>query len=331
MKKLQLLLILIIMCSTFQFPTYASGWEQHNDAWKYNQDGIYLKNTWYQDPNGNWYYFNGSAKMLTGLQTISDHRYFFDPSGAMQTGWVMLDKWYHFDESGSGTNGWLQDKKDWYFFTDGAATKSQWKDIDGQRYYFSSYGKMAVNTYVGKFFINADGLIDTSRTMTDYSSKSLTSLDSELLTKVMEQLPENLRSRFFNSGGYLKYDSNKDVLKTYDLISETVESSSKLSGRQIVFHDPESLYYAFAEYSDSITNASQDNLFISWIEDGTVPDLLDIDTEEKSIYSTLRKNMYTILAETIINPDKDFPSDDDIYAPVEQFIRDNIYFIPEKK
>lgn len=320
--KLKILLLTVSMCSIFLVPSYASGWEQHNDAWKYSQDGDYLKNTWHQDTDGNWYYFGGNAKMLTGLQTIADKRYFFSPSGAMQTGWVMLDGWYHFDQDGAGSNDWIQDRKDWYFFTNGKALKSQWKEIDGTNYYFSSYGKMAANTYVGKYFIGADGVIDSRRTLTDYSSKTLTS--------VMEKLPDNLRNRFFNSGGYLRYDSSNEVLTTYSLISEDVESGAKLLGNYIVFHDPESLYYAFAEYSDKVTNASQDSLFVSWIEDETIPDLLGIDTEGKSIYSSLRKNMYTVLAETIINPDKEFPGDDD-YAFVEQFIRDVIYAIPEKK
>ena len=44
--------------------SYMPGWFQDKDGWRYIQkNGYYLANTWYQDTDGKYYYFNMAAIM----------------------------------------------------------------------------------------------------------------------------------------------------------------------------------------------------------------------------------------------------------------------------
>ena len=46
------------------------GWFQDKDGWRYIQkNGYYLANTWYQDTDGKYYYFNMAAIMAVNTDT----------------------------------------------------------------------------------------------------------------------------------------------------------------------------------------------------------------------------------------------------------------------
>ena len=145
-----------------------SGWKQDSTGWWYqNPDGTYPKNQWKQIDE-KWYYFNKNGYRVTGWQDIGSKRYYFDENGIMQTGWLKdgddyyylrtdgsmaSDEWvddgkYYVDEDGKWIKGkvkpegeWKQDSKGWWFrYEDGTYPKSEWKEIDGNRYYFEASG-----------------------------------------------------------------------------------------------------------------------------------------------------------------------------------------------
>ena len=63
------------------------GWKQENGVTSYYRDG----------------------KPVTGMQTIDEHRYWFDADGAMITGWQEIGgAWYFFDEEGRMTTGTVE-------------------------------------------------------------------------------------------------------------------------------------------------------------------------------------------------------------------------------
>lgn len=64
-----------------------------------------------------WYLFGQDEYMCTGLVRANNASYYFDASGAMQTGWLSFNnKWYYFDElSGAMRTGWLNQDGKWYF------------------------------------------------------------------------------------------------------------------------------------------------------------------------------------------------------------------------
>ena len=93
---------------------------------------------WVKNDSGHWLYYKGGTA-LTGWQTISRLRYFFNSDGVMHEGRKQ-------DEA----NG------KWYYWTNaGAATG--WREIDGKWYYFDENGVMAVNTKIDGYEVGPDG------------------------------------------------------------------------------------------------------------------------------------------------------------------------------
>lgn len=97
----------------------AAQWNQDANGWWYQQDdGSYPANQWMQI-GGQWYYFNAN--------------------GYMATGWV---------KSGS----------DWYYMGNDGAICTGWQKIGGSYYYLYGDGRMAVDTYIGDYYVNGNGV-----------------------------------------------------------------------------------------------------------------------------------------------------------------------------
>lgn len=88
-------------------PIKLSGWNQEPDGWRFylGNTGEPVRNSWYLDVNGKWYWFNAAGIMVT--------------------------------------NVWYQYKGDWYYLGgDGAMVKGL-KYLDGEFYYLDQNGRMA--------------------------------------------------------------------------------------------------------------------------------------------------------------------------------------------
>ena len=77
-----------------------------------------------------------------GLAVIGKSTYYFYDWGGMASDW-----WYE-DEAG-----------DWYFFGGSGAMKAaQWLEWKGDWYYLTESGRMAVDTEIGGYYVNASGV-----------------------------------------------------------------------------------------------------------------------------------------------------------------------------
>ncbi len=87
-----------------------AGWTLDNTGWRYRYaNGLYPMNSWMQDTDGCWYYFNESGYMKTGWIEYNGNWYYCDangsPFGVMVTGSKVIDgATYNFDASGA----WIQ-------------------------------------------------------------------------------------------------------------------------------------------------------------------------------------------------------------------------------
>jgi len=110
-RLFRLLIAASILALTFAFtPITANAegwWGDDNGKWYYDRgDGSRLTNAWHYD--GAWYYFGSDTYMVTGLQTIGEHTYYFCESdhgnwtiGRMMTGWQYINGDYmYFDSNG---------------------------------------------------------------------------------------------------------------------------------------------------------------------------------------------------------------------------------------
>ncbi|WP_270269285.1 cell wall-binding protein [Enterocloster clostridioformis] len=80
---------------------------------------------------------------------------------AYAAGWVQEgDEWTYEKEDGSKTIGWLQDQGKWYYFQEDGWMVTGWVPKDGKWCYLTSDGSLAVNTKIGSYSFDADGLYE---------------------------------------------------------------------------------------------------------------------------------------------------------------------------
>ena len=154
-----------------------TGWEKIGSSWYYlGTDGV-MQTGWIQDGN-NWYYLNGNGTMRTGWLKEGNSWYYLGSSGVMATGWLkdggkwyylngsgimqvgwvkVGGSWYYLGNAGSMFTGWLKQSNIWYYLNGSGAMLNGWQQIKGKWYYFYSSGKMAANTKIGSYFVNANG------------------------------------------------------------------------------------------------------------------------------------------------------------------------------
>lgn len=103
---------------------------------------IFAKNIWtgWISSGGNRYYYIKGEKVI-GLATIENKRYFFDDSGAMQTGWQNADgNTYYFSSDGVMQTGWQTIDGSTYYFNNDGIMQTGFQTINGNKYYLGDGG-----------------------------------------------------------------------------------------------------------------------------------------------------------------------------------------------
>ena len=134
-----------------------TGWVNDGGTWYYTSGSGAMQTGWINE-GGTWYYMNASGAMQTGWINVGGAWYYISGSGAMQTGWVNDGgKWYYMDASGVMQTGWLSDSGSWYYLGTDGAMRTGWYSVGGKYYYSYESGKLAVNTKIGSYRVNAKG------------------------------------------------------------------------------------------------------------------------------------------------------------------------------
>ena len=162
--------------------TYAKNcWEKIDGYW-YHFDGNGIMQTGWLNIGGTWYYLNpSSGAMQTGWLKLGDVWYYLNPfSGAMATGWLKVgNTWYYMNPSnGAMQTGWLDlNGTKYYLKSDGAMAtawvkigntwyymnpssglmQTGWLKLRSTWYYLKSDETMAADTWIGDYYVNADG------------------------------------------------------------------------------------------------------------------------------------------------------------------------------
>ena len=129
-----------------------TGWIREGNEWYYADN---TSSVGWKYVNGAWYYLDGSDPENPGVmladckQGIGGLIYFFNASGAMQTGWVQRPEgWYYASGNGSMYVGWVQTNGKWYYLDKdnqtypGLMVKSTEMTIGDLTYYFEETGAM---------------------------------------------------------------------------------------------------------------------------------------------------------------------------------------------
>lgn len=141
--------------------SYMPGWFQDKDGWRYIQkNGYYMANTWYQDTDGKYYYFNMAA--LMEVNTDTPDGYHVDENGVWDGNASTQIK--ETVNLGPGVSkGWEPVDTGWKFKQeDGTYLTNSWKQgQDGKWYYLNEDGWMLKDTTTPDgFYVDADGVWD---------------------------------------------------------------------------------------------------------------------------------------------------------------------------
>ncbi|MEI4832068.1 S8 family serine peptidase [Bacillus sp. FJAT-53711] len=115
---------------------------------------------------GNWYYFHpDTLELATGWLHDGGKWYYLNPNdGRMQTGWLLDNGvWYYLHNSGAMATGWVYSGSNWYYLENSGAMKTGWLYQGGKWYYLNQNGAMAANTWVGNYWVGADGAWSKTR------------------------------------------------------------------------------------------------------------------------------------------------------------------------
>ena len=124
--------------------------------------------TWKKSSGKWWYAYNGGGYAKSGWAQIGGKWYLFDGAGWMKTGWQQVGgKWYHLSGSGAMQTGWLKDGKTWYYLNQSGAMATGWQKVGGSWYYLKGSGAMAANTWIGGYYVDANGKWDRSKSGTN--------------------------------------------------------------------------------------------------------------------------------------------------------------------
>ena len=155
-----------------------TGWmKDENSNWYYFAVNHYRNNTLLETPE------QGLAMMWTGWANDGGPEWYYldavkqdfaSGRGIMRTGWIQDGgkEWYYLrpDDTqssiyGSIVIGWSYIDGKWYYFTDDESENMKyygqmqrgWQLIDGYWYYFYDDGAMALNTWIGDYFVDENG------------------------------------------------------------------------------------------------------------------------------------------------------------------------------
>ena len=150
MNKLKLGLgVLTVLATPIAVNTVASsdalaaqGWVKTGNAWYfYNQNGVLARNAW----AGN-YWLGADGKMVTNAW-VDNGRYYVDANGA----WVKGAQ----KPAVAQKQGWVQSGGAWYFYYQGNVVRNTWVG----NYWLGADGKMATSSWVdnGRYYVGTNG------------------------------------------------------------------------------------------------------------------------------------------------------------------------------
>ena len=137
-------------------------YESEGATYFFNEQG-FMQTGWVEFAEG-WRYFAEDGKMVTGWLQIGNAWYYLAPeTGIMfDDGLAIIGKstYYFYDWGGMASDWWYEDEAgDWYFFGGSGAMKAaQWLEWKGDWYYLTESGRMAVDTEIGGYYVNASGV-----------------------------------------------------------------------------------------------------------------------------------------------------------------------------
>ena len=249
--------------------------DRNYNSWFYiKPGGAYARNEWKGD-----YYLKGGGYMAKS-EFIYDSKYqatyYLDASGKyIRDQWREIDgKWYHFRKYGEmDTSKWIGSyyvKSDgamaaselvydptynssFYFDENGKYLNKQWKEIDGDWYYFKDGGYIAKNEWVGSYFIKGNGRMAKNEMQYDQSTSS---------SYYFKDDGTFAKNYWAKVGGYWYYFKSNGKVARKEWIENkyyVLDNGKMATGTHIIDH----YQYVFDESGNILSKKAVD---IGWVE-----------------------------------------------------------------
>ena len=137
-------------------------YESEGATYFFNEQG-FMQTGWVEFAEG-WRYFAEDGRMVTGWLQIGNAWYYLAPETGLMfnDGLAVIGKstYYFYDWGGMASDWWYEaEDGSWYFFGGSGAMKTaQWLEWKGDWYYLTESGRMAVDTEIGGYYVNASGV-----------------------------------------------------------------------------------------------------------------------------------------------------------------------------
>ena len=114
-----------------------SGWQKEGSTWYYYKNGTLVRNAW----EGN-YWLGSDGRMATN-SWVDSNRYYVGNDGA----WI---------KDYGNKSGWQKEGSTWYYYKNGSAVRNTWIG----NYWLGADGKMATSSWVdnGRYYVDGNGL-----------------------------------------------------------------------------------------------------------------------------------------------------------------------------
>ena len=198
------------------------------------EDGAYVKNQWLQI-KGKWYHFRKYGEMDTSKWIGS---YYVKSDGAMAASELVYDPTYN---------------SSFYFDKDGNYLSKQWKEVDGERYYFKDGGYMAKNEWIDSYFIKGNGRMAKGEMQYDQSTGS---------SYYFKEDGTFAKNYWAKVGGYWYYFKSNGIVARKEWINNqyyVLDNGKMATGTHIIDH----YQYVFDGSGNVLSKKAVD---IGWVE-----------------------------------------------------------------
>ena len=201
----------------------------HDGSWSvyyFDHDGHYARNTWRKE-NDNWIYFksNGKPAQEEWVKAADGKWYYFDYNGHMVHDVVEKDittiegdseNNYYFDHNGHYiTNAWHdEDGNRIYFKSDGKQAIDEWIVApDGQWYYFDVHGNMAHDGWLNNYYFDHNGHYVRNAWHNENGNWSYFKSDGQLAQKEWVKATDG-NWYYFDDSDHMVHDCVKEGIAT---------------------------------------------------------------------------------------------------------------------
>lgn len=142
---------------------YNDGIAQIDESTYYFYEWGGMASDWWYEAEDGWYFFGGNGAMKCAQWVEWKGKwYYLDNTGRMyDSGLVYIDgsTYYFYEWGGMASEWWYEAEDGWYFFgKNGSMILNQWIEWKGSWYYLTETGRMAADVYVGKYYVDINGV-----------------------------------------------------------------------------------------------------------------------------------------------------------------------------